>query len=135
MKRAALLFALLSLMVFIPCTRAQQRIDVSLVRLIANPREYDGKHVRVIGFVRLEFEGNAIYLHREDEKYGITKNALWLSLSREEAQKWRALSDNFVLVEGTFDANSFGHMGLFSGTIKDIKRFQRWAKDEGDAAR
>lgn len=39
--------------------------DVSLVQLIANPGDFHGGLVRVIGFCRLEFEGNALYLHRE----------------------------------------------------------------------
>jgi len=40
--------------------------DVSLIQLIANPQAYDGKTVRITGFLHLEFEGNAIYLHNED---------------------------------------------------------------------
>jgi len=41
------------------------------VPLIANPKDYHGKIVRVIGFVRLEFEGNAIYLHQGDYKHSL----------------------------------------------------------------
>jgi hypothetical protein len=32
---------------------AAEPVGVSLIQLIANPKEYDGKVVRVIGFVRL----------------------------------------------------------------------------------
>jgi hypothetical protein len=49
---------------------------VSLVQLIANPSVYQGKLVRVIGFCQLEFEGDALFLHREDFEQGLTKNAL-----------------------------------------------------------
>lgn len=52
--------------------------DVSLIQLIAQPEKFEGKRVRFIGFLRIEFEGNAIYLHREDFDHGITKNGLWL---------------------------------------------------------
>jgi hypothetical protein len=41
-----------------------------MIQLIANPQAWDGKHVRVIGFLRLEFEGDALYLHREDLRTG-----------------------------------------------------------------
>jgi len=35
---------------------------VSLIQFIAAPKEFDGKYVRVQGFVRIEHEGTAIYL-------------------------------------------------------------------------
>ena len=38
----------------------------SLVELIARPELYDGRRVRVIGFVNFEFEGDAIFLSSED---------------------------------------------------------------------
>ena len=49
---------------------------VSLVQLIASPAEYDGNVVAVIGFLRLEFEGNELYLGRDDYRYAVTKNGL-----------------------------------------------------------
>ena len=104
-------------------TNAQQPTRVSLVQLIANPNEYDGKFVRVIGFVSVEFEGTAVYLHQEDFKYDITQNAIWLEMDFERNKK---LNQRYVLIEGTFDADHNGHRGLFSGSIKDIKRLQVW---------
>jgi hypothetical protein len=38
--------------------------EVSLIQLIATPERYHGKFVEVIGYMNLEFEGNAIYLHK-----------------------------------------------------------------------
>ena len=38
----------------------------SLIELIARPELYDGKRVRVIGFVNLQFEGNGLYVSRGD---------------------------------------------------------------------
>jgi hypothetical protein len=102
---------------------AQQPTRVSLVQLIANPQEYDGKFVRVIGFVSVEFEGTAVYLHQEDYKYEITQNALWLEL---DSQRNKKFDQRYVLIEGTFDASHGGHKGLFNGSIKDIKRLQLW---------
>lgn len=62
---------------------SQQQIDVSIMQLIANSDAYHGKYVRLIGFVKLEFEGNAIYLHQDDYKFGISKNGLWLDITEE----------------------------------------------------
>jgi hypothetical protein len=98
---------------------------VSLVQLIANPREYHEKLVRVIGFCRLEFEGDALYLHREDFEQGITKNAVWLDIEPPASVSPQNLSDGYVLVEAVFDAESKGHMDLFSGTLK-VKKMGHW---------
>ncbi len=39
--------------------------NTSLIRLIATPEKYDGKTIQVIGYLHLEFEGDAIYLIRK----------------------------------------------------------------------
>ena len=105
---------------------AAELLNVSLVQLIANPKDYDGKFVRVIGFVSLEFEGNGIYLHEEDYKHGLTLNGLWLDITGEKNPT--EFDRKYVLVEGTFNAKWKGHMGLWSGSIQQIKRFQAWIK-------
>lgn len=97
---------------------------VSLIQLIANPEKFHGKYVRVVGFVNLEFEGDAIYLHEDDYKYGLTKNGLWLTLSGE--QDIRKFDRKYVLVQGTFNAKDQGHGDLFSGAVENIKRFEVW---------
>lgn len=100
---------------------------VSLVELIANPATYDGLRVRVIGWLNLEFEGNAIYLHREDHTYAITSNGLWVQLgpglSREPA-----CNKGYALIEGRFEARNTGHLGLWSGAIVDIDRCMPWGE-------
>jgi hypothetical protein len=104
-------------------TNAQQPTRVSLVQLIANPQEYDGKFVRVIGFVSVEHEGTAVYLHQEDYKYDITENAVWLDIDFQRNKKF---DQRYALIEGTFDAKHSGHKRLFSGSLKDVKRLQLW---------
>jgi hypothetical protein len=103
---------------------AKEPVDVSLIQLIANPKDYDGKNVRVIGFVRLEFEGNAIYLHEDDFKHGVMKNGLWLDAPKEMFEKQADFNQKYVLIEGTFNAKMTGHLGLWSGSIQKITRFQ-----------
>jgi hypothetical protein len=101
--------------------------DVSIIQLISNPEKFDGKYVRLIGFVRVAFEDDAIYLHEEDYKYGLTKNGVWLNLTKDIYEKQsRKFDRKYVLVEGTFSAKDRGHMGLFSGAIENIKRLQPW---------
>ncbi len=101
----------------------QNAISVSLMTLIANPERYVGKMVRVIGFVQLEFEGNAIYLHEEDFRRAITDNALWLDVP-QGFHGYEAGS--YAIVEGTFTTKSHGHMGMFSGEIANVTRLEPW---------
>ena len=120
-------FFLLSLVCrFAEPSLAAEPLDVSLVRLIANPKDYDGKVVRVIGFMRLEFEGDGIYLHQDDYKHSIYKNGLWIDTSEDMHKRKAELDQKYVLVEGTFNAKMTGHMGLWSGSIQKITRCQVW---------
>jgi len=87
----------------------QTTTDVSIIQLISNPEKFDGKYVRLIGFVRLEFEGDAIYLHEDDYKYGLTRNGLWLDVSEDYYRKDRQKFDQkYVLVEGPLAQNIGG---------------------------
>ena len=58
---------------------AAEPLDVSMIQLIVNPKDYHNKAVRIVGFVKLRFEHNAVYLHQDDYAYGIYKNGLWLA--------------------------------------------------------
>ena len=112
----------------LPPVHAVEPLDVSVLQLMANPADYHDKVVRVIGFCRLEFEGNALYLHREDFEHGISKNAIWLGVGWPVPEPRRALSDEYILVEGTFIAGDDGHMGSFSGALRNLTRMERWPR-------
>ena len=101
--------------------------DVSLISVIAMPEKYKERKIRVIGYLNLEFEGNGIYLHKDDYDYGIPKNGLWVEMSRDSIQlpQIKKCIKNYVLIEGTFDLSE-GHMGAFSGTIKNVTRLEIW---------
>ena len=43
-------------------------------------------------------------------------------MEREE----KKLNQHYVLIEGIFDAQDHGHMGLFGGAIKNITRVETW---------
>nr|WP_315152948.1 hypothetical protein [uncultured Flavobacterium sp.] len=105
--------------------------DISLIRLIATPEKYDGKQVQVRGYLNLEFEGNAIYLHKEDYSKALTDNGFWVNFSKEIAEKKNlsVYNKQYVIIVGTFDMKSLGHMGLFGGTIKNITRLDLWNLD------
>jgi hypothetical protein len=98
----------------------------SLIELIANPVPYEGKRVRVIGYLHLEFEGNGIYVHRDDLEHRIYSNGLWVDFGAETLKPGAPCLDNYALIEGTFTMRERGHMGLWSGRIKNITRCTPW---------
>jgi hypothetical protein len=111
--------------------RAEIPKRVSIINLIATPEKYHNKKVLVHGFATLKFEGNAIYASRADAEYGISTNALWLQYDDAEEEKYLDHFKNsyaYVRIQGTFDATGHGHLGMFSGTIKEITRFERLKK-------
>ena len=97
--------------------------DVSIIQLIATPEKFDGKFVSLIGFLCIAFEGDSIYLHREDLEKGIPRNGLWVDIPEKTDPK---LSMHYVLIEGIFDANDHGHMGMFGGAIRKVSRMTAW---------
>ena len=103
-----------------------QAENVSIIQLIANPKEYDGKFVRLIGYVNLQFEGDAIFLHKEDCKRGITANGLWLNVDEEVLKHRKRYHHKYMLIEGTFDAKDRGHMGMWPGAVGKITRWYIW---------
>jgi len=106
----------------------QQPLSLSLLQLIATPHAFDGNYVRVHGFVRIEHEGTAIYLHREDWEHVLTNNGLWLVANdaTPEGSKEAMVNDRYALIEGRFNAKRNGHMGLWSGSIEEITRMIPW---------
>jgi hypothetical protein len=105
---------------------AQTPQGVSLIRLIATPEAFNGKLIRVIGYVRIEFEHYAIYVHREDDQFKILKNGIALDLPADVIARRTEYDGKYVLLEGTFDSTRRGHMSASSGLIGAIRRFQEW---------
>ena len=76
----------------------------------------------MIGFLRLEFEGNVLYLHREDYDNAILGDGIWVDETSEMNKQRAKLNMSYVLLEGIFSSRERGHMGMWSGTIKEVRR-------------
>lgn len=100
-------------------------MDASLIELIGAPERFRGRWVRVIGYVVLEFEGTAIFLHEEDYARGLVRNGLWLDVDRNGASLLPR--SGYAVVEAQFDPDQHGHMALFSGGLRRIGRLEAWA--------
>ena len=97
---------------------------VSLIQLIANPGSLDGKRVLLTGYVVLEADNKAVYLHESDAKFGIARNGLWLDVPLGGDARRAQFHGRYVLIEGKFNARRRGHREAFSGTIEDVGRFE-----------
>ena len=106
-------------------------IDMGMVALIAAPENYDGKLIRTHGFLCIEFEGDAVYLHEEDYRYGLTKNSFALRLSKSQREQFKSLSLKYVLIEGTVYGKGLEHTDRWSGAIGNITRLEVWPIDRG----
>ena len=102
---------------------SQEPQRVSIVALIASPHQYSGVRVYATGYLDLSYESNAVYFHEEDFRYGMTKNAIRITLHRGQEQQFKALSRKYVIIEGTFSADDFPS-AMFSGHIVDVTRMQ-----------
>ncbi|HPA71606.1 MAG TPA: hypothetical protein PKY31_05015 [Spirochaetota bacterium] len=101
------------------CALAHASERVSIIQLIANPALYHGKKVIVSGFLNIEFEGTAIYLHRDDCTFSQYSNGLWCSINETRYGKY---NKRYVVMEGVFNREMKGHLGLWSGSIENIER-------------
>jgi hypothetical protein len=107
---------------------------VSLLKVIANPKNYDGKRVRIVGFLNINFESDALYSHKEDYLHSITRNAVSVHIS----MRLRTMTNvdicnkKYVIIEGTFDAKDYGHENLFEGALKDVTLLKLWHPTKKD---
>lgn len=101
--------------------------EVSMVQLIANPDAFEGKKVAVIGVLNTEFEGDALYLHKEDLTARISLNSVSLVLP----PNWTAISSacknrSYVLLHGVFTAKTKGHAVWRAGSLESLDLCRPW---------
>src|SRR5439155_1980734 len=100
-----------------------------LSELTRTPDLFDGKHVRVAGYIKLQHENMSIYPSASDDS--CSKRALWLSIETfpggydalfqglRAARKARA---GYGFVEGVFTRQCTGHLGLWPAGIEPLTR-------------
>jgi hypothetical protein len=98
----------------------------ALQELINRPETFDGLPVQLLGYATLEPEGTALFVSRESYEHGFTRDAVWLVVPDSLRAGITATVPGYVIVEGTFLADSSGHEGLFSGGIDQIRRMDTW---------
>jgi len=109
--------------------------DATLLQILSDPRKHDRDRVRVVGYLYLERDENAIYLHEDDFKHALFGNSLALEITDDMLNRREQLSGNYVVIEGIFDAQHRGPFQVHSGTIKKIRRCEIWSSDAMPANR
>lgn len=99
--------------------------EVTVADLLAAPRRYDGKRVRVTAVARIEFEGNALYASRDALARQDATKAVWLAVDWPVSAEIRALDGHSIVVEGRFVTTVTGHFGAYRGAVVDITRCER----------
>jgi len=90
---------------------------VSLIRVIANPSEYDGEHIRVVGYLAGAGLDGApgVFVSESDGRNGILSNAVDLVPSDSTI---RGMFGKYVIVSGLYHAPP--PHGDFNGYIDHI---------------
>lgn len=93
----------------------------SIVALLADPTRHHQRRVAVAGFLVLEFEHAALYLDQTSQRAGLQENGVWVDPPLDvKHPTMKALSRQYVVVEGTFNANEKGY-GTYAGTLQNVR--------------
>jgi hypothetical protein len=106
---------------------------VSLIRLIANPKPFDGRRVRIAGYL----DGNGldqsfgIYLTESDGRNFIISNSIDL---HADQGMYRQYKGQYVIFNGTYHAPPHGPLAdYFNGYIDQVDGTKAWGR--GDVAK
>lgn len=98
--------------------------EINLIEIVKNPEVYDGKSIRIKVFASSGFENCVVYPSDPAESKVEIKYWIWYrDLAKECGIGDNALKSKYgtAIIEGIFDMNDKGHLGLYEGTIKNAK--------------
>jgi hypothetical protein len=107
--------------------RAQKIIYPSMLQLIVNPEQFEGKEISVIGFLSMGREGDLLYFHEQDEKHAILQNAIQVQESAQMHRDAEKLDLKYVKLSGIFHVNDRSKLPFYSGTIADVRSCELWS--------
>jgi len=99
---------------------------VSLIRLISNPEQYDGKSVTVIGVLDLPFEGASIYVTSDDYNHANRYNRITIVPNKVVDSNCERADGKYVVLSGQF--HSPGPTEDSMGQIRNITRCSVWSE-------
>ena len=102
----------------------QHALPASIVTLLAQPASNIAKRVQVAGFLVLDFEGEALYLHKEDYQEGLTRNAIRMALTPEQMKQYQNLAGSYVSIEASFIKRRNSE-DIFTSSLFDVKEIRK----------
>ena len=109
----------------LPAVRAREYEATSVAELLAKPETFDSVRVTVNGWLRLEFEGNALYASQDAFVAHRTREAVWLEVPGAMRGELVAVNGNRVDVMARFSASEHGHLGAYAGSLLEIQAITR----------
>ena len=112
----------------------QRAGDPAIISVIANPKVFDGKMLRLEGYLHCRSEDIAIYPTKEFADNSLTANGLWIGTQQVSSDKLLLSPDNseaakldghYVAVEARFVAGTSGHLGAFNGRLEAVREIVR----------
>lgn len=97
-------------------------VDVCLSKLIDHAQDYQGKGVRVAGYLELRADGDALFLNAEDMKHGRSDRGVFIELDHKLWKQRKTFTGQTVLLEGVFDSKRFGNTGYYAGTLSHVNK-------------
>lgn len=108
-------------------SRDHSAVDVSMISLIANPQDYEGKIVVVNGVLDFDDEGDVVCFNLESARHGMSKNCLAIEWDLDALQtKHEVLKERHLkpaVVSGRFAEESKGIWGLTAGGLEKVGFF------------
>jgi hypothetical protein len=106
--------------------RAADTQLVAMRDIFTDPPAFEGRKVRVAGFLGLDADGKALYMNRDDFNRSAAGHALRLDLTNAQLRSLSKLNNGRVLVEGTFSTNTNVDGTRWPGALKQVVRIRMW---------
>ena len=100
--------------------------NVGLLQLLTNPDKYEGQVVNVVGYLRLEPEGNILYLTPDDYLNAVPENGIWVDVTPDIAANRSRLDRKYVQLLGKFTTRKLGN-SLGAGSLTRIQKATVWS--------
>ena|SRR5215468_10418314 len=121
-----LVLALTRSVVLVNCFAAEKAQNVSLIRVIATPRLFDGHKLRLQGYLYYNGIDRAVglYVSEVDARNSIFSNSVDLSVDETIAKN---IINKYVILDGTFRAPTGSLSDYQNGRIEHISEMKAWS--------
>jgi hypothetical protein len=98
---------------------------VPLVRLLATPERYEGRKVRVEGFLSFEFEDTGLFPDKETWSASLRANSLMVDVPAWASPTFmKSVTRRYAGVSGTFFAGKGPEYGYGGGSLMNVQQIE-----------